>query len=366
MWIADMDFPSPQPVVEALKRRAEHPCYGYTKAGPSVIEAVVERMERKFRWGVKPEWIVFTPGLIPALHFAVRTLTHPGDEIILQEPVYYPFFRAITGGGCQIVNNGLRLVNGQYEMDFEDLERKFLPKGGMLSSDSSAVKAIMLCNPHNPVCRVWSREALIRLGEIAIRHETVIISDEIHCEILFEGYRHTPFASISEEFEQNCIICMSPSKSFNLAGLEVSTIIIPNKKIRNDFNEMRSGILPGSNLFGYVALEAAYRFGDEWLGQVLDYLQGNLNFMLAYFAERIPKIKVVVPQGTYLIWLDCRALGMDNMSLNRFMREKAKVGLTDGFLFGAAGSGFQRINIACPRSILEEALGRIGSAVKSL
>ena len=366
MWIADMDFPSPQPVVEALKRRAAHPCYGYTKAGPSVIEAVVERMDRKFRWRVKPEWIVFTPGLIPALHFAVRTLTHPGDEVILQEPVYYPFFKAITGSGCQIVNNGLRLVNGQYEMDFEDLERKFLPKGGMLASDSSAVKAIMLCNPHNPVCRVWTKEELIRMGEIAISHETVIISDEVHCEILFKGYRHIPFASISEEFEQNCIICMSPSKSFNLAGLEVSTVIIPNKRIRNEFNEMRSGILPGCNLFGYVALEAAYRFGDEWLGKVLDYLQGNLNFMLAYFAQRIPKIKVIVPQGTYLIWLDCRGLGMDDVSLKRFMREKAKVGLNDGFLFGSAGSGFQRINIACPRSILEEALKSIEAAVNSI
>ena len=366
MWIADMDFPSPQPLVEALKRRAEHPCYGYTKAGPSVIEAVVERMERKFRWGVKPEWIVFTPGLIPALHFAVRTLTHPGDEIILQEPVYYPFFRAITGGGCQIVNNGLRLVNGQYEMDFEDLEGKFLPKGGMLASDSSAVKAIMLCNPHNPVCRVWTKEELVRTGEIALRHGAVVISDEIHCEIVFKGYRHIPFASISKEFEQNCIICMSPSKSFNLAGLGVSTVIIPNKRIRNEFNEMRSGILPGCNLFGYVALEAAYRFGDEWLEQVLEYLQGNLDFMLAYFAERIPKIKVTVPQGTYLIWLDCRGLGMDWRSLRSFMRGKAKVGLDDGILFGAAGSGFQRMNIACPRSTLEEALKRIEDAVNSI
>ena len=291
MWIADMDFPSPRPVVEALKRRAEHPCYGYTKAGSGVIESVVERMERKFHWRIKPEWIVFTPGLIPALHVAVRTLTHPGDEVILQEPVYYPFFRAITGSGCQIVNNGLRLVNGQYEMDFEDLESKFLSKGGMLASDSSNVKAIMLCNPHNPVCRVWTKEELVQMGEIAIRHGAVVISDEIHCEIVFKGYRHTPFASISKEFEQSCIICMSPSKSFNLAGLEVSTIIIPNERIRNEFTEMRSGILPSPNLFGYVALEAAYRFGDEWLEQVLEYLQGNLDFMLAFFAERSPENK---------------------------------------------------------------------------
>jgi cystathionine beta-lyase len=361
-----MDYPSPRPVVEALKRRAEHPCYGYTKAGAGVIASVVERMDRKFHWRIKPEWIVFTPGLIPALHVAVRTLTHPGDEVVVQEPVYYPFFRAITSSGCQIVNNGLRLVNRRYEMDFEDLESRFHPKGGMLASDSSKVKAIMLCNPHNPVCRVWTKEELVQMGQIALRHGAVIISDEIHCEILFKGYTHTPFASISKEFEQNCIICMSPSKSFNLAGLEVSTIIIPNKRIRNAFTEMRSGILPAPNLFGYVALEAAYRFGDEWLEQVLEYLQGNLAFMLAYFAERIPKIKVILPQGTYLIWLDCRGLGMDNQSLKSFMRGKAKVGLNDGILFGAAGSGFQRINIACSRSILEEALRRIEAAVNSI
>jgi cysteine-S-conjugate beta-lyase len=366
MWIADMDFPSPRPVVEALKRRAEHPCYGYTKAGSGVVESVVERMERKFHWRIKPEWIVFTPGLIPALHVAVRTLTHPGDEVILQEPVYYPFFRAITGSGCQIVNNGLRLVKGQYKMDFEDLESKFHPKGGMLASDSSKVKAIMLCNPHNPVCRVWTKEDLVQMGEIAIRYGVVVISDEIHCEIVFKGYRHTPFASISKEFEQSCIICMSPSKSFNLAGLEVSTIIIPNERIRNEFSEMRSGILPSPNLFGYVALEAAYRFGDEWLEQVLEYLQGNLDFMLAFFAEKVPKIKVIPPQGTYLIWMDCRGLGMDCHSLKSFMCGKAKVGLNDGILFGAAGSGFQRINIACPRSTLGEALKRIEKAVNGI
>ena len=189
------------------------------------------------------------------------------------------------------MNNGLRLVNGQYEMDFEDLESKFHPKGGMLTSDSSKVKAIMLCNPHNPVCRVWTKEDVIRMGEIAMRHGTVIISDEIHCEILFKGYRHTPFASISDEFEQNCIICMSPSKSFNLAGLEVSTIIIPNKRIRNEFNEMRSGILPVPNLFGYVALEAAYRFGDEWLEQVLEYLQGKPGLHAGLLCRKNPENK---------------------------------------------------------------------------
>ena len=365
MWVADMDLPVAQPIVEALKKRAEHPFYGYTQASPSVIEATVDRMQRKYGWKIDPEWIVFTPGVVPALHIAVRMLTHPGDEIILQEPVYYPFFPTVTASGCQIVNNGLKLVNGRYEMDYDDLESKFLPKVGMMPMPNR-VKAIILCNPQNPVGRVWEREELIRLGEIVIRNGATVISDEIHCEILFKGYRHTPFATISEEFAQNCIVCMAPSKTFSLAGLETSSIIIPNKKLRNDFINIKAGILPGPNLFGYTALEAAYRDGDEWLGQVLEYLQGNLEFMADYFVKKIPRIKVIRPQGTYLVWLDCRELGMDKLALKCFMREKARVGMDDGFLFGESGNGFERMNIACPRSILEEALMRIEEAVNGL
>jgi len=365
MWVADMDFPVAQPIVEALNKRVEHDFYGYTQPGSSVIEAVVDRMQRKFNWKIQPEWVVFTPGVVPALHTAVRAFTHPGDEVILQEPVYYPFFPAVTSSGCQIVNNELKLINGCYEMDYEDLESKFNLRTGMRSSPSR-VKAIILCNPHNPVGRLWNREELTRMGEIVIRHGAIVISDEIHCEILFKGYEHTPFASISEEFEQNCVVCMAPSKTFNLAGLGASSIIIPNKKLRDDFVNAKAGILPGPNLFGLTALEAAYRLGDEWLEQLLDYLQSNLDYTIEYFERRIPKIKVIRPQGTYLIWLDCRELGMDAMALRSFMREKARVGFDDGFLFGAAGVGFQRMNIACPRAILKEALMRIEATVNSL
>jgi cystathionine beta-lyase len=365
MWVADMDFPVAQPIVEALNKRVEHDFYGYTQPGSSVIEAVVDRMQRKFNWKIQPEWVVFTPGVVPALHTAVRAFTHPGDEVILQEPVYYPFFPAVTSSGCQIVNNELKLIDGRYEMDYEDLEGKFNLRTGMRSSPSR-VKAIILCNPHNPVGRLWNREELTRMGEIVIRHGAIVISDEIHCEILFKGYEHTPFASISEEFEQNCVVCMAPSKTFNLAGLGASSIIIPNKKLRDDFVNAKAGILPGPNLFGLTALEAAYRLGDEWLEQLLDYLQGNLDITIEYFETRIPKIKVIKPQGTYLIWLDCRELGMDAMALRSFMREKARVGFDDGFLFGAGGAGFQRMNIACPRAILKEALMRIEATVNSL
>lgn len=365
MWVADMDFPVAPPIVDALKKRAEHEFYGYTSASAGAVQSVVDRMWNKFAWRIKPEWIVFTPGVVPALNVAVRALTHSGDEIILQEPVYYPFFPAVTSSGCQIINNQLQLINGRYEMDYENLEQLFQARVGMLPSPSR-IKAIILCNPHNPVGRLWNREELIGLGDIIIRHGAVVISDEIHCELLYKGYKHTPFASISGEFEQNSIVCMSPSKTFNLAGLQVSSIIIPNKKIRLLFNDTRTGILPTPNLFGYTALEAAYRFGDEWLGQLLDYLQGNLDFLMKYFAHRISRIKVIKPQGTYLVWLDCRDLGLDDMALRSFMRSKAKVGLDDGFLFGAGGSGFQRMNIACPRSILEEALGRLEAAVNEL
>lgn len=365
MWVADMDFPVAIPIVEALKRRAEHEFYGYTKASADVIQSIVDRMWDKYAWKIKPEWIVFTPGVVPALNITVRMLTHPGDEIILQEPVYYPFFPAVTFSGCQIVNNQLKLINGRYEMDYEDLEHQFHARIGMLPVPNR-IKAIMLCNPHNPVGRLWNKEELTKLGDIAIKHDVVVISDEIHCELLFKDHQHTPFASISEVFEQNSIVCMSPSKTFNLAGLEVSSIIIPNKKLRHLFINTRTGILPEPNLFGYTALEAAYRFGDEWLDQLLDYLQGNLDFLLKYFANRIPKIKVIKPQGTYLIWLDCRDLGMDDMTLRNFMRDKAKVGFDDGFLFGSGGSGFQRMNIACPRPIIEEALIRIETMVNKL
>jgi cystathionine beta-lyase len=364
LWVADMDLPVAKPIIDALEKRVEHPFYGYTQPGSGVINSVVERMKRKFDWNIKPEWIVFTPGVVPALHVAVRSLTHPGDEVILQEPAYHPFFPVVTNSGCKIVNNGLKLVKGRYEMDFENLEAKFQPK--TRPNGPGRIKTIIFCNPHNPVGRLWKRDEIIRMGETVINNGSVVISDEIHCEILFKGHKHTPFASISKEFEQNSIVCMSPSKTFNLAGLEVSSIIIPNKKLRENFINTRSGIVPNPNLFGYTAMEAAYRYGDDWLEQVLEYLQGNLNYLKDYFAKNVPHIKVIEPEGTYLIWLDCRDLCMDNNVLSSFMRKKARVGLEDGFIFGESGSGFMRMNIACPRYILKEALIRIETAVDRL
>ncbi len=364
MWVADMDFPAARPVADAIQERAAHEFYGYTEPGKSLIESVVERMKKKFDWRINPEWVVFTPGVIPALNVAIRALTRPGDEVILQEPVYYPFFNTVRQNGCQISTNQLKLAGGRYEIDFSDMERKFQPRMGMREMPGR-VKAMILCNPHNPIGRLWNKEEITRLGKIVIGNGATMISDEVHCEIVFKGDRHTPFAAISEEFEQNSIVCMAPSKTFNLAGLEASSIIIPSKKLRQKFNEARVGVsIP--NLFGFVAMEAAYRYGDEWLEQVIDYIDGNLEFTLEYFEQKIPEIKPVRPQATYLLWLDCRGLGIDDMALRILMREKARVGLDDGFLFGAGGSGFQRMNIACPRGMLQEALGRIEAAVNSL
>jgi cysteine-S-conjugate beta-lyase len=365
MWVADMDFPVAKPIVEALKKRAEHEFYGYTESGPSVIEAVVDRLKRRFNWEIKPEWVVFTPGVVPALNAAIKAFTHPGDEVILQQPVYHPFFGAVTNNGCQIANNQLKLIDGRYEMDFEDLEARFKPKPGMHPQPNRA-KAIILCNPHNPVGRLWDREELIRLGEIVIGNGGIVLSDEIHCELLFKGHRHTPFASISEQFEQNSLVCMSPSKTFSLAGLGASSIIIPNKRLREEFVNARTGILPGPNLFALTALEAAFRYGDEWLEQLLDYLQGNLAFLQEYFTSKIPRIKVIPPHGTYLVWLDCRQLKLDDQALVKFLREDARVGLDDGPVFGSGGTGFQRMNIACPRPLLQKALQRIETAVNKL
>jgi cystathionine beta-lyase len=365
MWVADMDFPAAKPIVAALKKRAAHEFYGYTKPGQELIEAIVSRMQRKFNWQIRPEWIVFTPGVIPALSAAARAVSRPGDEIVLQEPVYFPFFSVVTQSGCKIVNNPLKFDGKRYTMDLRDLESKFRPVAGSHLTHSRA-KAVIFCNPQNPIGRLWTKAETTRMGEIVIRNGGIVISDEIHCEILYKGYRHTPFAAISDEFAQNSVVCMAPSKTFNLAGLHASCIIIPNQKLRESFSDSMAAVVPGPNVFGLVAMEAAFSEGDDWLAQMLDYLNGNLKITMEFFAKRVPQIKVIKPQGTYLLWLDCRKLGLDNQALSTFMRAKARVGFDDGFLFGESGSGFERMNIACPRVILLEALSRIENAVNSL
>lgn len=366
MWVADMDLPIAKPITEALKQRADHEIYGYGISEPqSTVEAVISRLKRKYNWDVNPEWVLFTPGVVPSIFHIIRTLTIPGDAILLQDPVYYPFWSAIEDNGCQVANNPLLYQQQQYTVNFDHLEECFKPKNRM-GSIPNRIKGMLLCNPHNPVGRVWSRDELVRMGEIVIKHNAVMIADEIHCELLLKGARHIPFASISKEFEQNSITCMAPSKTFNLAGLDTSIVIIPNPDLRNQFKLRTKGFLPSCNVFGLVALEAAYRHGDIWLNQFLAYLEGNLALLTSYFEQHIPEIKVIHPEGTYLVWLDCRSLGLSARDLESFMNQEAKVGLDHGVAFGPSGDGFERINIACPRPILQEALVRIEKAVRSL
>jgi len=366
MWIADMDFPVAGPITEALRNRLDHEIYGYSLIRPdSTLRAIVDRLKEKYHWAIKPEWIVLGSGTISAMYDMVTTFAAPGDAIIVQEPIFYPFLSLIEKGGCRVANNQLKLVDGRYEIDFDDLDKRFQPVVRMVPADAR-VRAMILCHPHNPTGRVWTRDELIRMGEIVIGNGAIMISDEIHCELLFKGRQHIPFAAISEEFAQKSIVCMGPTKTFNLAGLEVSFAVIPNDDLRKRFVGMKTGISPFGNVFGRIALEAAFRDGDEWLAQLLDYLQGNLDFMTAYIEENIPGIRVIKPGGTYLIWLDCREIGLNSEDLADFFNKKAKVGLAHGMAFGSGGDGFERINIACPRSILKKVLQRIEHAVHEL
>lgn len=364
MWVADMDLPIPQPVVDAITTRAQHPVYGYTFPSASLLDAIVNWVDNRYGWKIKREWIVFNSGVVNGLYSAIQAFTHPGDEVIVQPPVYYPFYSAIKHNGCQIVHNPLKLENGRYQMDFEGLERLF---EGSTSFPVRVprIKALILCSPHNPVGRVWTRDELTRLSEICIKHDCMIISDEIHCDLLAKGVRHTSTASISQEIEQHTITFLSASKTFNLAGLATSFAIIPNDEWRKQYIHLRAGRNSG-NIFGLVATEAALRDGEDYLEQLLEYLNVNRTLFYEYIRTRIPRLKVIESEGTYLAWVDMRDLGMSPSELQRFMREKAGLALDDGFAFGPGGEGFQRFNLACPRSVVEEALKRLEQAVNSL
>ncbi len=282
MWIADMEFRSPKPVIEAIKKAAEHAIYGYTSRPDSYYQAIIDWMERRHNWKVKKDWLAYSPGVVPALSLIIRAFCQPGDKVVVQPPVYYPFFRVIENNGCHVVNNPLKFSNKKYFMDYDDLEGKI---------DDPRVKLLILCSPHNPVGRVWQKEELIILGEICLKHHIIVVSDEIHADILFKGYKHIPFASISPAFAHNSITCTAPSKTFNLAGLQTSTIIIPNKKIYKIYNNILDSLaLDENNFFGLVALEAAYREGEEWLEQLLSYLNENLKFLMKYFEVLILRV----------------------------------------------------------------------------
>lgn len=357
MWVADMDFMSPNPVVQAMRRRAEHGVYGYTIAPPTYYEAIIQWLARRHGWRVEAEWLKFSPGVVPALSLMVEAFTQPGDKVLVQPPVYHPFFEVIRGHGREVLNNPLQFSGGRYTMDFDHLEHVV----------DDRVKMMILCSPHNPVGRVWTPIELVRLGEFCAKKGILVVSDEIHADIVYDPNVHTPLASISEAFADNTITCIAPSKTFNLAGLKTSTVIISNATLRNRYMQvLNQHCLDQHNFFGVVASETAYNEGEPWLEELLQYLRGNVEFLTKVVQENLGRVRVIQPEGTYLVWLDFRDLGLEPEKLKQLMLTEAKVALDQGYIFGHGGEGFARINIACPRTILEEGLKRIALAVRQI
>jgi cystathionine beta-lyase len=358
MWVADTDFKCPQPIIDAMVKRAQHGIYGYTNYAKSFNRAVVGWESRRFGWDIEEDWVLFTPSVVPALACAVQVFTHPGDHVVVQMPIYHPIHQVPRENGRVISNNQLILRNGCYYIDFEDLENRLRhPRARMM----------ILCHPHNPVGKAFTQEELLRIGELCAKHHVLVLSDEIHHDIVFPGSRHFPFPTLSEAHRDNCVVCINPSKTFNIAGVRTGAAIIPNKRLREAYNEgIVNNRINGRTVFGLTAFETAYNECAYYADQIVDYLVGNLRFMTQYFNDFVPQIKVCRMQATYLAWLDCRALGLSQTDLVRFMLEKAKVALNDGESFGSGGTGFMRLNFACPRATLEKGLKSIRAAVQSL
>lgn len=356
MWVADMDFRAPDEVINVLKERVAHGVFGYSMPTDETRAVVKNWLERRHNWSIDNEWILFTPGVVPALSAAINTYTNKGEKVVIQSPVYYPFQDMIEKNEREVVDNPLQLQGDSYVMDFEDLETKL---------KNPEVTMLLLCNPHNPVGRVWKKDELMKLATLCLENEVLIISDDIHFDLIFKGHHHTLISTLSNEIASNTITCIAPSKTFNLAGMQLSTIIIPDAKKREVYEGYLSKLgLFAPNPFGILAVEAAYRHGEKWLEELMDYLEGNLHYLNEFIKERIPEISVIPPEGTYLVWLDCRSLKMDHIELEQFIQDEAKLALDEGYIFGEGGKGFERINIACPRSILQEGLERLEKAIR--
>lgn len=353
LWVADMDFRTPDFIVNAIKKRADHEIYGYSIKSEGFDNSVVQWMSRRFNWTIQPEWIFFTPGVVSALNFAVLAFTDPGDKVIVQPPVYFPFYTAVKEHQREPVYNQLKYLDGEYVMDLDHLE----------SLIDEKTKLLILCNPHNPVGRVWKQEELESLGTICLKHNLIILSDEIHSDLILKGNKHIPLASISKELADITVTSMAPSKTFNVAGLASSIAIISNTGLQVKFKHLPNSLhLSSGNLFGVTAFEAAYANGENWLCQLLDYLDYNFNFLQSYVSEHIREIKVVRLEGTYLAWLDCANLKKRVNNLTDFFVKEAKVGFSKGSDFGPGGDDFMRINIGCQTSVIKEALLRVKNA----
>ncbi len=352
LWVADMDFKTPDFIINALKERLEHEVLGYTFRDDSYAESITNWLEKRHAWNVEKEWLSFSPGVVAGLTLAIEAFSKPGDEVIVQPPVYFPFFDSVKGTGRKMVENPLKLENGRYTFDLEDLKQKITPE----------TKLLLLCNPQNPGGMVWTREELEALTAICLENKVLIISDEIHSDLVFEGHKHIPLPTISEEVAQSCVVCMAGSKTFNIAGLTTSFVVIPNKRLLARYErELKVPHLHMGNIFGSVALKTAYREGEAWLEQMLVYLQENMQLVRTYLKENLPQVVPMEPEATYLVWLDFNALGLSDEELNERLL-KAGVGLNRGVQFGKQGSGYMRINIGCQRSTLLQALECIKAA----
>mgnify|MGYP005751966551 CR=1 FL=1 len=354
MWVADMDFAVAPQIQEAMEKRLSNPVYGYTFHGEGLIHSIVSWVGRRYGWEISGEWLAFSPGVVPALSMSILALTNPGDRVLIMTPVYRPFYNSIRENGRVIIDNPLaKDDSGRYSIDFDLLE----------SQIDSRCKVLMMCNPHNPAGRVWTLEELQRLADIARRHDLMVISDEIHADFIYSGHKHISIASLSEDMMQRTITAYAPSKTFNLAGLCQSYVVIPNKRLRDAFMGIYDALDLGSNIFGMTALTAAYNEAEDWLDQLLVYLEKNRDYAVDYFRENIPEIKVYPPDGTYLLWLDCSSLGLEKEELNRFFLDQARVRMNAGWRFADRCGSFMRLNIGCPRSMLTEGLERIRTAV---
>lgn len=356
MWIADTDFKSPQPVIDALKKRVDHGIFGYTRKGDSFYNAIINWIGRRYKWDIKKEWILFTPGVIPGFTIAIQSLTEVGDGVIIQDPVYYPFKDGIIDNGRVVVNNRLKVINGRYEIDFDDLEKK---------AKNPRNKLMILCNPHNPIGRVWTKEELMKIGTICLENNIILISDEIHGDIIMSGHEHISIASLSEEFAKNTITTYAPSKTFNLAGLQTAYLVAPNNHIMEILDkQLTVNRVYDISVFGGLALEVAYNECEEYVDQLCQYIGNNYEYMCNFIKENLPQLKMSKPEATYLAWVDFRGTGMNNEEIEKFIIEKANIAVDFGSWFGEDGKGFLRFNVACPRSTLEKAMNQLKNALE--
>lgn len=356
MWVADMDFRTAPFVVEALKKRLEHEVLGYTFASEEWYISIINWLQQRYGWTIRKEMLTFTPGIVRGLAFVIQCFTKKGDKVMVMPPVYHPFFLVTKNNGREVVYSPLELRDNQYYIDFDRFR-----------ADVQGCKMLILSNPHNPGGRVWTKEELAQIAAICHESGTLVISDEIHADLTLPGYQHTTFALVSEQARMNSIVFMSPSKAFNMPGVASSYAIIENDEIRHHFREfMEASEFCEGHLFAYLTVAAAYSNGTEWLDQVVAYIQSNIDFTETYLKENIPAINMIRPQASYLIFLDCRGLGLDHEGLADFFVNDARLALNDGSMFGKEGKGFMRINVACPRSVLQKALEQLKAAVKAV